>query len=100
MEPSEYKHFAVLRGVRDGFVYLADPARGNLRKRLDQFTDEWQQGIVFVLGKAGEEQISDYPLFPPAPFTIALPVFAGLVDIQETGQVSGNLPLRGYFSLP
>jgi uncharacterized protein len=100
VEPSEYKHFAVLRGVRDGFVYLADPARGNLRKRLDQFTDEWQQGIVFVLGKADEEQILEYPLVPPQPFTAALPAFAGLVDIQETGQVFRNLPLRGYFSFP
>jgi predicted double-glycine peptidase len=42
-------------------VYLADPARGNLRMSLERFLDEWG-GIIFVLGKKGEENIRDYPL--------------------------------------
>jgi predicted double-glycine peptidase len=56
-----YKHFAVLRGVSWRRVYLADPARGNLRMSLERFLDEWG-GIIFVLGKKGEEHIRDYPL--------------------------------------
>jgi predicted double-glycine peptidase len=56
-----YKHFAVLRGVSWRRVYLADPARGNLRMSLERFLDEWG-GIIFVLGKKGEENIRDYPL--------------------------------------
>jgi predicted double-glycine peptidase len=61
VEPRSFKHFAVFRGMSWRRVYLADPARGNLRMSLEQFLDEWS-GIIFVLGKKGEEQIRDYPL--------------------------------------
>jgi predicted double-glycine peptidase len=61
VEPRGYKHFAVFRGMSWRRVYLADPARGNLRMSLERFLDEWS-GIIFVLGKKGEEQIKDYPL--------------------------------------
>jgi predicted double-glycine peptidase len=51
-----YKHFAALRAVRNGMVYLVDPASGNLRMRIDQFAgagNEWQEGIIFLLGHTG-----------------------------------------------
>jgi predicted double-glycine peptidase len=59
--PMGYHHFAVLRGIVDGRVYLADPGRGNLRMSVARFEDEYG-GIIFVLGKAGEENIKQYPL--------------------------------------
>ena len=53
IEPRGYKHFAVLRGVRGGRVYLADPARGNIRMPLYAFVETWRRadgrGIVFVV---------------------------------------------------
>ncbi|MGH8659021.1 MAG: C39 family peptidase [Gammaproteobacteria bacterium] len=61
LQPFGYHHFAVLRGVAGDRVYLADPGRGNLRMSIERFLDEWA-GVVFVLGKAGEEKITDYPL--------------------------------------
>ena len=61
VRPFGYYHFAVLRGVAGDRVYLADPGRGNLRMSIERFLDEWQ-GVVFVLGKAGEEEITRYPL--------------------------------------
>lgn len=61
VQPMGYKHFAVLRGVINNYVYLADPSRGNLRMTMSRFLEEWQ-GIVFVLGKDGEEQKKTYPL--------------------------------------
>jgi len=61
LEAEGYKHFAVLRGVSWRRVYLADPARGNLRMSLDRFLDEWK-GIIFVLGRKDEDKIKDYPL--------------------------------------
>jgi predicted double-glycine peptidase len=61
VRPFGYYHFAVLRGVAGDRVYLADPGRGNLRMSIERFLDEWD-GIVFVLGKAGEEKITHYPL--------------------------------------
>jgi predicted double-glycine peptidase len=66
IEPLGYPHFAVLRGIDRGRVFLADPARGNLRMSIARFLDEWH-GIVFVLGKAGEGEITTYPLALPRP---------------------------------
>jgi len=61
VEPQGYKHFAILRGVDRGRVFLADPARGNLRMSISRFLREWH-GIIFVLGRSGEEALTTYPL--------------------------------------
>jgi uncharacterized protein len=66
VQPMGYRHFAVLRGVDRGRVFLADPVRGNLRMSIGRFLDEWN-GIVFVLGKPGEEDLTTYPLALPQP---------------------------------
>jgi uncharacterized protein len=66
VQPMGYPHFAVLRGIDRGRVFLADPSRGNLRMSIARFLGEWE-GIVFVLGKAGEENIKTYPLALPRP---------------------------------
>ena len=53
IEPRGYKHFAVLRAVHGDRVYLADPARGNIRMPVHTFLDSWVQddgkGIIFVV---------------------------------------------------
>src|SRR5262249_4631145 len=53
IEPYGYSHFAVLRGVRGDRVYLADPARGNVRTSAARFLRNWLGadglGIVFLL---------------------------------------------------
>jgi len=41
LELVDTKHFAILRGVREDRVFLADPSRGNLRMRVDRFAEEW-----------------------------------------------------------
>jgi hypothetical protein len=66
IQPRGYQHFAVLRGIDRGRVFLADPARGNIRMSVERFLQEWS-GIVFALGKAGEENITTYPLALPRP---------------------------------
>lgn len=66
VQPMGYKHFAVLRGVDRGRVFLADPVRGNLRMGIGRFLAEWD-GIIFVLGKTGEEDLTTYPLALPRP---------------------------------
>ena len=58
IEPRGYRHFAVLRGIRDDRVYLADPSRGNIRMPMYSFLESWLQddgkGIIFVVEpKAG-----------------------------------------------
>ena len=58
IQPRGYRHFAVLRGIRDDRVYLADPSRGNIRMPMYSFLESWLQddgkGIIFVVEpKAG-----------------------------------------------
>lgn len=52
LKTKDYRHFAVLRGVREDRVFLADPSRGNIRLPVREFSKEWK-GETFVLGKAG-----------------------------------------------
>ena len=69
VQPMGYKHFAVLRGVDRGRVFLADPVRGNLRMGLGRFLAEWD-GIIFVVGKTGEAALTTYPLALPRPDSV------------------------------
>jgi predicted double-glycine peptidase len=61
LERKNYRHFAVLKGVRGDRIYLADPSRGNVRISIDQFAKEWS-GIALVLGKEGFGLPRQYPL--------------------------------------
>lgn len=53
IRPRGYPHFAVLRGVRDDRVFLADPSRGNLRQPFHAFRRDWVDadgtGVIFVV---------------------------------------------------
>ncbi len=48
-----YDHFVVYRGADDQFVYLADPARGNVRTPIPDFVKQWQKNLVLVVVKRG-----------------------------------------------
>lgn len=61
VRPLDYHHFAILRGIAGDRVYLADPSRGNLRISVPRFASEYG-GVVFVLGRPGEKDITTYPL--------------------------------------
>jgi uncharacterized protein len=61
LENKEYRHFAVLKGVRGDRVYLADPSRGNVRMSIDRFAKDWS-GVALVLGKQGFGLPAKYPL--------------------------------------
>jgi predicted double-glycine peptidase len=47
----EFDHFVVYRGADDYYVYLADPARGNLRLPIWEFRCIWQKNAVLVVAK-------------------------------------------------
>jgi uncharacterized protein len=53
IQPRGYRHFAVLRGIKDDRVYLADPSLGNIRMPLYQFLESWRDesgtGVIFVV---------------------------------------------------
>lgn len=44
-----FKHFVVLRGIRDGLVYVADPSAGNIVFPLQEFESLWDRNTLFIL---------------------------------------------------
>jgi predicted double-glycine peptidase len=48
-----YDHFVVYRGTDGYYVYLADPARGNIRIPVDVFLKQWQKNLALVVVKPG-----------------------------------------------
>lgn len=61
LEGDDYRHFAVLKGVREDRIFLADPSLGNVRRSVDRFAKEWS-GIALVLGKQGFGLPQKHPL--------------------------------------
>ena len=43
-----YSHFVVLKGMRNGQVYIADPAFGNRSRPIHRFEEEWD-GVILLL---------------------------------------------------
>lgn len=66
IKPRGYEHFAVLKRVHGGRVYLADPSLGNMRMPLYKFLDVWLdekgQGIIFVIERKEGAGPDDSPL--------------------------------------
>lgn len=93
LEAEGYKHFAVLRGMSWRRVYLADPARGNLRMSLDRFLDEWT-GIIFVLGRKDENKIKEYPLAIHHNADYGRPELLAFAGQMDRGLFINMLPLR------
>ena len=62
IQPRGYRHFAVLRGIRGDRVFLADPARGNVRfpiwRFMDMWLDEEGRGVIFVVGSENSSTLS------------------------------------------
>lgn len=52
LEGQDINHFVVLKGIRYGKVYLADPQRGNIRIAYINFLSQWNR-LALVLGKKG-----------------------------------------------
>jgi len=42
LEKPDFKHFAVIKGVSDFQVFLADPSRGNVKLTIGSFLEEWK----------------------------------------------------------
>jgi predicted double-glycine peptidase len=61
MEHDDYKHFAVLKGVKGDRVFLADPSNGNIQMSVERFSKQWT-GYSLVLGKRGFGLPQDHAL--------------------------------------
>ncbi|MBA2116760.1 C39 family peptidase [Bremerella alba] len=90
----ETNHFVVLRGMANGWVFLADPARGNLRIPQFEFERTWIENAVLVVAKKGKAKSDISQLgvrheemargwlddqiirtFPEKPFRVPFPAF-------------------------
>jgi predicted double-glycine peptidase len=54
IETNGYKHFVVIKGVRNGRVMIGDPARGLLKMKEEKFMEVWKNGLVFAVHNADE----------------------------------------------
>lgn len=59
-----YNHFVVIKGVKNGQVYIADPAFGNNSKSLDAFAKTWSNVILVYLSaeKSGDSTFTLDPI--------------------------------------
>ena len=44
-----FKHFVVVKGIRDGKVFIADPSAGNIAFSVQEFAGLWDKGTLFVI---------------------------------------------------
>lgn len=82
-----FKHFVVLRGVRDGLVFLADPSGGNIIFPLAEFATLWDRNTLFIVyPQAGH----------PAPGQLALTdAELGVTDMDRIKDHALLRPLDG-----
>ncbi|NRR33255.1 C39 family peptidase [Oxalobacteraceae bacterium] len=53
------KHFVVLRGIRDGIVYIADPSAGNIVFSVAEFAQWWDKNTLFLISPAKGQKAAD-----------------------------------------
>ncbi|MGV8939967.1 MAG: C39 family peptidase [Lysobacter sp.] len=79
-----YRHFVVVKGLRDGRVLLGDPARGTRAMSVGRFRALWDNGVLFVIHNRREvaqfNQARDWRTAPPAPLQAGIGR-QGLYDI-------------------
>ncbi|MGJ4730545.1 C39 family peptidase [Luteimonas sp. SDU101] len=85
-----YRHFVVVRGLRQGRVLVADPARGTRSIPRRDFERIWDNRVLFVVHNRRElasfNQARDWNLAPAAPLE---------AGIQRQGLQDVVIPRRG-----
>lgn len=51
-----FKHFVVFKAFKDGRVYVADPALGNISFDQVRFNEIWENGTMFLINVPQEQQ--------------------------------------------
>ncbi len=44
-----FKHFVILRGIRNGVVFIADPSAGNIVFSVEEFARWWDKNTLFII---------------------------------------------------
>ncbi|WP_372017323.1 C39 family peptidase [Pseudoxanthomonas sp. 10H] len=85
-----YRHFVVVKGLRNGRVLLGDPARGTRAMPRSRFEALWDNRVLFVVHNRREQarfnSPGDWRTAPPAPLDMG---------IQRDGLRNITTPRRG-----
>ena len=85
-----YRHFVVVKGLRNGRILLGDPARGTRAMPVPRFHELWDNGVMFVIHNRRDvaqfNQPRDWRTAPPAPMELG---------IQRDGLRNTVIPKRG-----
>lgn len=85
-----YRHFVVVKGLKNGRVLLGDPARGTRAMPRSRFEALWDNRVLFVVHNRRElaqfNHARDWQTAPPAPLDIG---------IQRDGLRNVTVPRRG-----
>ncbi|WP_142850165.1 C39 family peptidase [Telmatospirillum sp. J64-1] len=90
-----YRHFVVIKGIRDGRILIGDPALGVKTMGREDFEKIWS-GVLFVIrdetpvGQASFNQVEEWGLQPSSPLE---------TGFQRRGLGSATLPLH-HLTLP
>jgi len=58
----DYRHFAVLKGISKGHVFLTDPWRGDISFTIAEFKDSWYENVIFVVSPQGGKELNNLRL--------------------------------------
>ena len=85
-----YRHFVVVKGLRDGRVLVGDPANGTRAMPRSGFDAIWQGRLLFVIHNRMEQarfnQAADWRAAPRAPLA---------AGVNRDGLAGVTLPARG-----
>lgn len=66
-----YRHFVVVKGMRQGRILVGDPARGTRSLSRERFDELWDNGVLFVIHNRRTQvrfnQARDWRIAPVAP---------------------------------
>lgn len=95
IKPRGYPHFAILKGVRGGRVYLADPSLGNVRRSLADFFDIWLgddgKGVIFAVEP--RQGGFEHSLLHLPPHDLPRPELMSVRQLMEVGPSRGSAAL-------
>lgn len=57
-----FKHFVVVKTIKDDRVYIADPSQGNMTFTVERFKDAWDQNVLFVVFPGNSKPIDGLEL--------------------------------------
>jgi len=89
----EFKHFAIYRGTDGYYVYLADPARGNIRTPINEFVKQWQMNAILVVAKKDQDLRENAPLALTAPEVYLGTLNRVVIQKQVAAPISSGFPL-------